>query len=207
VQVFDRGGDGTPREPSSRILTVPNLFSLARLAILPWLYGLIVDERILLGLVVAGVFAATDFVDGYIARRFDQVTRLGQLLDPVSDRLFIITLLVALVRVGIMPWWLAAALVLRDLVLLVGGLVVLGRGGATPPVTRLGKATTFGLMGSIPLLMLGWQLSNGGDMDGAIGGVVLYVVGFASACVAAVLYWVVGVGYARTMVREARTAA
>lgn len=193
MQLFDRGGDGTPRVASGRVLTIPNVLSLARLLVLPWLYALIVDERYLFALAVGFVFAGTDWVDGYLARKLDQVTRLGRLLDPVSDRLFIVVVLVAMVVVRLVPWWLAATLVLRDVALVVAGAVVLGGGGHTPPVTRLGKATTFGLMWAFPLLLVAGHL----QVNGASAGDVVRGVGLAVAAVAAVLYWVVAVSYAR----------
>lgn len=195
MELFDRGGGGTPRVASSRIVTIPNALSLARLLVLPWLYVLVVDARYLLALAIGFVFASTDWVDGYLARRLDQVTRLGRLLDPVSDRLFIITVLVGMVVVGLVPWWLAAALVVRDVTLLLIGAFVLSQGNSMPPVTRLGKATTFGLMWTFPLLLVAGHLSTTGS------GLAepLRLVGLAAAIVCAVLYWLVGVGYARTI--------
>lgn len=180
---------------SSRIVTLPNLLSLARLLVLPWLYILVIDERHLFALAVGFVFASTDWIDGYLARRLDQVTRLGRLLDPVSDRLFIITVLVAMVVVGLVPWWLTAALVVRDLLLLLMGSFVLSQGNSMPPVTRLGKVTTFGLMWTFPLLLVAGHLATTGS------GLAepLRLVGLAAAFVGAVLYWVVAVGYARTI--------
>lgn len=203
VQLFDAGSRDTPNVVSNRIVTVPNALSLARLLILPWLYSVIVDERFLLGLGVGFFFGATDFVDGYVARRFDQVTRLGQLLDPTSDRLFIVTLAVALVVVGVMPLSLAVAIGLRDVLLLVGGLALMGRGVTAPPVTRAGKAATFGMMWSFPWMLVGAHLTS--NAAGAVetswsapwGWVAM--VGITLAWIAAALYWYVGLGYARTV--------
>ena len=138
------------------------------------------------------VFGATDWLDGYVARRFDQVTRLGQLLDPLSDRLFIMTIAVALVVSGLLPWWLVAAVVVRDVALLVIGLVMLGRGGRPPAVSRLGKTATFGLMLSFVPLIAGGIVGTAEDPQP-----VLYVIGFAMLVTSVVLYWVVAVDYAR----------
>lgn len=210
MQLFDAGTREAPREVSNRILTVPNALSLARLLILPWLYAVIVDERFLLGLVVGFVFGASDFVDGYVARRFDQVTRLGQLLDPFSDRLFIVVLAVALVVAGAMPLWLAIVIGARDLLLLVGGLVLMGRGVSAPPVTRPGKAATFGMMWSFPFMLVGAHLTTSATGEVAMSWSAPWgwvtMVGITLACIAAALYWYVGIGYARTILRSAPEA-
>ena len=200
MRLFDIGGGDTPNEVTSRILTVPNVLSVLRLLILPFVYGLVVDGRYLPGLVVAGIFAATDWLDGYVARQFNQVTRLGQLLDPASDRLFIITLVVAMVVADLVPLWLAVVIAARDVVLLVAGLVVLRRGLVTPPVTLLGKATTFLLMSSLPMLLWGGHLAQQGS-DAAD---VVRTIGLVAMGVAAVLYWVIAIGYGRTLAATSR---
>ncbi len=199
MQLFDRGRHDTPNVVTNRIVNVPNALSLARLLILPYLYGLIVDERYLLGLVVGFVFGASDWFDGYVARRFDQVTRLGQLLDPVSDRLFVITLMVALVVADVVPLSLALVIVARDVLLLLGGALLVGRGAASPPVTYLGKAATFGLMWSFPWLLVGAHLAKAGDGAGDQPWAWVTIVGLVIAWVATALYWWVGIGYARTV--------
>lgn len=198
MQLFDRGSRDTPNVVTNRIVTVPNALSLARLLILPYLYGLIVGERYLLGLLVGFVFGASDWFDGYVARRFDQVTRLGQLLDPISDRLFIITLMVALVVADVVPLALAVAIVARDVLLLLGGALLVGRGAASPPVTYLGKAATFGLMWSFPWLLVGAHLEQSATGGGRPWAWVT-LVGLVMAWVATALYWWVGIGYARTV--------
>lgn len=193
MRLYDLGGDGS-EQVSDRILTVPNLLSFARLLILPFLYWELASGNLARGLLVGIVFGATDFVDGYVARRFDQVTRLGQLLDPLSDRLFIVTIAVGLVVAGLLPWWLVAAVVLRDVLLLVASLVMLGRGGRPPAVTRLGKTATFGLMWSfVPLIASGF-VGTTEDPEP-----MLYAIGLGMLVVSVVLYWVVAVDYARQL--------
>lgn len=199
MRLYDLGGDGS-EQVSDRVLTVPNALSFARLLILPFLYLELANGNLLRGLIVGIVFGATDFVDGYVARRFDQVTRLGQLLDPLSDRLFIVTIAVGLVVAGLLPWWLVAAVVLRDVLLLVASLFMLGRGARPPAVTRLGKTATFGLMWSfVPLIASGFV----GTLEDPEP--VLYVLGLGMLVVSVVLYWVVAVGYAR-QIRAAAAA-
>lgn len=199
MRLYDLGGDGT-EQVSNRILTVPNLLSFARLLILPWVFIEAANGRFARGLAIGFLFGATDFVDGYVARRFDQVTRLGQILDPLSDRLFIGTIAVALVVSGLLPWWPVALVIGRDLVLLVAGLVMLGRGGRPPAVTRMGKTATFGLMWSfVPLLAAGIVGSADDPQP------VLYLIGMGVLLASVGLYLVVAVDYARQL-RSARDA-
>lgn len=201
MRLYDLGGDGS-EQVSDRILTVPNAMSFARLLILPFVYIELANGRLLRGLLVGIAFGATDFLDGYVARRFDQVTRLGQLLDPLSDRLFIMTIAVALVVAGLLPWWLVLAVVVRDLLLLVAGLAMLGRGGRPPAVTRMGKTATFGLMWSFVPLIAAGVVGTAEDPEP-----VLYLVGFVMLVASVLLYWLVAVDYARQLRAAAREVA
>ena len=101
---------------------------------------------------VAGV---TDYLDGWLARRLDQFSKLGEILDPVADRLYILAVVIGLSLRDIIPWWVAIALPLRDLLL--WGLVPIlrTRGYSALPVHFLGKAATFNLLYAFPLLLLG----------------------------------------------------
>lgn len=191
VRLFDLGGDGT-EVASNRVVTVPNALSTARLCILPYLYLVLADGRLGWGLTVGFVFGMTDFLDGYVARRFDQVTKLGQLLDPISDRLFIMTVAIGIVVAGLVPWWAVAAIFVRDLLIFLAGAFLLSRGVGTPPVTRLGKASTFGLMWSYVFLLAGGIVGTATEPQP-----LLYGVGFAMLLVSLVLYWLTAAGYAR----------
>ena len=193
MRLYDLGGDGS-EQVSDRILTVPNLMSFARLLILPFVYWELASGRLLRGLLVGIVFGATDWLDGYVARRFDQVTKLGQLLDPLSDRLFIMTIAIALIVSGLLPWWLVAAVVVRDAALLVASLAMLGKGGRPPAVSRLGKTATFGLMWSFVPLIAAGIVGTAEDPQP-----FLYVVGFVTLVVSVVLYYVVAVDYAKQL--------
>lgn len=200
MRLYDLGGDGSA-EASDRILTVPNALSLARLLVLPWLYLEVSSGHLLRGLLVGLLFGATDFVDGYVARRFDQITKLGQLLDPLSDRLFIVTIAVALVVAGLLPWWLVAAVVVRDLLMLAISVILLRAGIRPPPVTRLGKTATFGLMWSfVPLLAAG-IVDTAADPQP-----VLYVIGIGMLVISIVLYWAAAVDYGRGIANARRSA-
>jgi cardiolipin synthase len=136
-------------------VTVPNALSVLRLAGVPlflWLLlGPQADGYAVLVLVVAGF---TDWLDGKAARWFNQYSRLGELLDPAADRLYILATLAAFLIRGIVPWWVVAALVGRDLVLTVCVAVLRRRGYGPFPVTYLGKAATFNLLYAFPLLLL-----------------------------------------------------
>ena len=142
-------------EGAGRILTVPNAISVARLVGVPvFLYLLLGPHDDLAALIVLILAGASDWADGVLARKLNQYSRLGELLDPAADRLYIVATLVGLVLRDIIPWWLGAIIVGRDLVLTVA-LGVLRRYGYGPlPVHYLGKAATFNLLYAFPFLLL-----------------------------------------------------
>jgi cardiolipin synthase (CMP-forming) len=160
MSLFEHGSRGRPETVRDRVLTVPNALSLLRVLVLPLVYLDIVGGREIRALVVLAAVSATDFVDGWIARRFDQVSRLGKVIDPVSDRLLVGVVGVAMIVAGILPLWAVVLVLARDALVLVGGLVLVVRGHAPPPVTDLGKAATFGLMASLPVFLLGAGLDS-----------------------------------------------
>jgi cardiolipin synthase len=173
---------------SSRILTVPNVLSLLRLLLIPVFLVLLITEQYLWALVTLVVSSVTDFVDGYVARRFDQVSRLGQLLDPAADRLFIFSTLVGLAIRGFLPWWLVGVVVARDVLLLVLGVILAQHRYGPLPVHHLGKMGTFALLVAMPVLVLG----------AAFPAVDAWAepVGWAAALWGVFLYWWAGVVYA-----------
>jgi cardiolipin synthase len=140
---------------ADRVLTIPNALSVLRLLGVPlFLWLLLGPHADVAALVVLMVAGATDWLDGKIARWLKQTSRLGVLLDPAADRLYILATLVAFVIRDIIPWWLAVLIVGRD-VLLSGCLVVLRRHGYGPlQVHYLGKAATFNLLYAFPLLLI-----------------------------------------------------
>lgn len=141
---------------SNRILTVPNLLSFLRLLGVPlFLYLLLGPHADGWALLVLAVSAITDWADGKLARLLNQYSRLGELLDPAADRLYILAALVGFVIRGFIPWWVAVLIIGRD-VLLACTLPVLRRYGYTAlPVHYLGKAATFCLLYGLPMLLLG----------------------------------------------------
>jgi cardiolipin synthase len=151
----ERTTDGRSNPPADRWLTVPNALSVLRLAGIPvFLWLILGPHQDLLALVVLVASGLTDWLDGKLARWLGQTSKLGALLDPAADRLYIVATLVAFVLRGIVPWWLAVILVGKDVV--VGlCLPVLRRYGYAPPeVHYLGKAATFALLYAFPLLLL-----------------------------------------------------
>ena len=200
--LFDVGKQDGPERVRDGILTVPNLLSFARLGALPFIWVDITAGRFTRALVLLAVFASTDWVDGYVARRFDQVTRFGQLLDPTSDRILVVVVAAAMMVEGLLPLWLGVAVLLRDVLVGSVALTMLARGGRPPPVTRLGKVATAGLLLWFPLLLVAAAL---GDAD-AVGRSTFELVALAGLCVSVALYWAAAVQYARGL-RAARGGA
>jgi cardiolipin synthase len=141
---------------TNRIATVPNVLSLVRLCCIPiflWLlFG--VENRAAAGLLL-GVLGATDWVDGYVARHFDQVSELGKVLDPAADRLLFIVCVGGIIVDGSAPFWFSVLVVVRE-VLVGGALVILTLFGMKRfDVSWWGKAGTFGLMIAFPMFLFG----------------------------------------------------
>ncbi|WP_338403708.1 CDP-alcohol phosphatidyltransferase family protein [Cellulosimicrobium arenosum] len=177
------------QQVSSRVLTVPNLISLLRLLLVPVFAVLIVQERDVWALVVLAASGASDWLDGFLARRLDQVSRIGVMLDPAADRLFILVTLLGLAWRDVVPVWLVLLIVGRD-VLLLCLMPALARHGYGPlPVTFIGKAGTFALLYAFPLLLLA-------EMPGTVGDVAA-VAGWAFTGWGVGLYWVAGAQYVR----------
>lgn len=143
------------RDPADRLLTIPNLLSVLRLAGVPLFLYLLLGPRAdgwaLLVLVFAGL---SDWLDGKLARWLDQASKLGALLDPAADRLYVFCTLLAFVVRDIVPLWIALVLVGREVVVGICLLILRGRGWGPFEVTYLGKAATFNLLYAFPLLLL-----------------------------------------------------
>jgi CDP-diacylglycerol--glycerol-3-phosphate 3-phosphatidyltransferase len=182
------------------VLTIPNALSFLRLLGIPLFCWLALGpEADVAAVTVLAVSGATDYLDGRLARALGQTSRVGELLDPLADRLYILATLVVLSIREVIPWWLAALIVARD-VILTATLPVLRRYGYGPlPVHVLGKAATFNLLYAFPLLLLG-------DGPGTASEVAR-VIGWAFAIWGTAIYWWAGVLYlvqVRQLVRAAR---
>ena len=137
-----------------QFLTVPNLLSMLRLALVPVFLYLLLNERYVLAICALALASLTDYLDGYFARKWNQITRLGQLLDPAADRLYIFSTLVGLAYVGQIPVWIVAVIFARDAMLAVAYVILANFGYGPLPVHYLGKAATFALLYSFPLLLM-----------------------------------------------------
>ena len=174
-----------------RVFTIPNLISMARLAGVPVFLWLVLAVRSqagdwwAVGLLVAA--SASDWLDGKIARALNQQSKLGELLDPAADRLYIVSTIIALAVRGIIGWWLVAILAARELTLGIA-LLYLRRSGYGPlKVSFVGKAATLSLLYAFPLLFLGSHPSSYAS--------VAQVFGWAFALWGTALYWWAAVLY------------
>lgn len=181
----EAASEAAPRDPMDRIVTIPNGISALRLAGVPVFLWLLLGPRSqtadwwALGILVAS--AASDWLDGKIARALNQQSRLGQLLDPAADRLYIVATIIALAIRGIIPWWLVGLLAAREL-LLAGVLAVLRRHGYPAlQVSFVGKTATLCLLYAFPLLLLGSHPASYAE--------VARVAGWAFAIWGSALYW------------------
>ncbi|WP_270888079.1 CDP-alcohol phosphatidyltransferase family protein [Pedococcus sp. 5OH_020] len=172
---------------SDRVLTLPNVLSLLRLVGVPIFLWAILAEHDVVALCTLMASGLSDYLDGKIARRYGLESRLGQLLDPFADRLYIATTLLGLAWRDIIPWWLVALLVGRELLLAVVLWWIRRYGQTGLPVHFVGKAATFNLLYAFPLLLLG-------EGSGTFAQWAL-PVGWAFAWWGTVLYWVAGVMY------------
>lgn len=156
VRQFKWGARGEgPEVVHDRVMTAANAISFVRLLGLPVFVWLVVSrEAYGWAFAVLTLVGATDWVDGYVARRFDQVTKLGRVLDPLIDRMLLATAAVTMLAAGLIPWWLVALVVGRDVVLLAGAAAVF-RSIPPIPVTRTGKFATACLLVALPGLLLG----------------------------------------------------
>ena len=187
---------------SDRIVTWPNALSAARLAGVPVFLWLVLGPRTatsdLIAAGILGLAGITDWLDGKLARMLNQQSRLGALLDPAADRLYIAATIIALAVRGIMPWWLFGAIAGRELIVGVALLVLQRRTVyAALQVSFVGKTATLCLMYAFPLLFLG-------DHSGTTAEVVR-VLGWAFAIWGIALYWWAAMLYltqVRDLVRE-----
>lgn len=184
------------RTGMDRIWTIPNAISLIRLMMVPVFLWLLVTGNDGPALAVLIVATTSDFIDGMIARNFNQVTRLGMYLDPLSDRLFIAASVIGLAARGLIPLPLLAIVLARDIVLLSVVLYRRLRIADFPHVTFVGKTATFVLFTAFPVVVLGTVWTD--------APVPLESIGWLLGAVGAGIYWVAGVGYLGVLLRTVR---
>ena len=173
---------------SNQVFTLPNVLSALRLIGVPVFLWAILTRRDGLALILLTASGITDYLDGKIARRYGLESRIGQLLDPIADRLYIVSTLLGLAWRDIIPWWLVGVLFAREAFMAVVVLVAQRFGWTGLPVHFVGKAATFNLLYAFPLLLL--ADGTGGFAE------VARPIGWAFAWWGTILYWVAGILYA-----------
>lgn len=191
----------TPMSTEWRPFTIPNAISALRLACIPWFVWLLFAQDDRLGAaVLLGVLGSTDWTDGWFARRFDQVSELGKLLDPTADRLMMLTAVVSTWIDESVPAWFAALVLLREGLVSLAALGLGALGVTSFDITWWGKTGTFLLMFAFPLLLGGASTVAGAD--------ILRIVGWAFAISGLAISWFAAWGYvapSRQALADART--
>jgi cardiolipin synthase len=179
---------GGGKDPRDRILTIPNAITVVRLALLPvFVWLLLSQHNRAAAAILLGAIGATDWVDGWFARRFDQVSNVGKVLDPVADRMLFFVSIIAIIIDGGAPIWFCVAVLAREIVISIATLILAALGARRIDVTWFGKAGTFGLMFAFPLFLLA---SSGGSWEilWLASAWICAVPGLALSYWAAVLY-------------------
>jgi cardiolipin synthase len=190
---------GRPQVDHDLVFTVPNILTVLRFMGVPLFIWLVLAQKEYgWAVLVLAVMAGTDWVDGYIARRFDQASRLGRVMDPIADRLALIAVAITLVIAGVVHWLYLAALVIPDAVLLVLTLSFFG-GHPDLPVSRIGKIRTGLLLLGTPMLVLS-RLDV--PLAGALHGAAWLVLGLGLAG-----HWIAAYNYFWAILRKGRMQA
>jgi cardiolipin synthase len=195
-------GDVEGEDGLDRILTVPNAITLVRLACIPLFVWLLFGaHRQTAAALLLGALGATDWIDGFVARRYNQVSTVGKVLDPVADRVLVLTAVSSIIVHGAVPLWFGLATIAREVVVSGAVLLLASLGAARIDVLWVGKAGTFALMFAYPAFLLG---------DGTAGWqepvrVVAWVTGITGLALA----WVAAASYvpvARRALAQGRPA-
>ena len=192
-----------PPAGEDRIATIPNAISVIRLACIPlFLYLLFGKDDPARAAYLLGALGATDWIDGYIARRFNQVSQLGKILDPTADRLLLGAALVAILIEGAAPRWLTAAVLVRELLVAATAVALAAAGAARIDVTWVGKAGTFCNLFAFPFFL--------GGSSGITWHATATALGYAFAAPGLVLSYIAAAAYvplARNALRQGRHAS
>lgn len=183
-----------------RVVTVPNLITAVRILLIPlFAWTFLLGEFDSTALILLVVIGSTDWVDGFVARRIGQVSKLGKLLDPVADRMAIVVVLLALVFRGVVPAVLAGVLLLRDLIVSLAFPILEAKGFERIPVNRTGKwATAF--------IFAGMALAAGSVLDTPVQREV-EAASLGLLTVGAVAYWAAGALYVKEIRRQLQARA
>ena len=186
-----RGVNAPPEDQDpgiDRILTVPNAITFVRLACVPaFVWLLFGDHRQTAAAVLLAVLGATDWVDGFVARRWHQVSTVGKVLDPTADRILVGTAVISVIVAGAVPVWFGVLTLVREALVSGAVLLLAGLGAERIDVLWVGKAGTFGLMFAYPAFLLahghaGWQHP-------------IEIVAWLSAVPALILAWIAAAAY------------
>lgn len=180
-------------ELSHAVWTIPNAISALRIVLIVVFAVLLANHRDGWAIAVLAIAGISDFLDGYLARRWNQVTALGRVLDPAADRILTVAVVLGLALRGIIPWWLVAVLLLRDVVVGAALAIAKRRGVHTPQVTFIGKLATLLLYVTLPITYLCYDRWE-----------VLYTIALIGAAGSAVVYWWAGIGYVRDVRARSR---
>ena len=193
------GAGSSPDRPQvdhDLIFTIPNLLTVIRFMGVPlFIWLVLARQEYGAGVVVLAVMAGTDWVDGYVARRFDQASKLGRVMDPIADRLALIAVAVTLVIAGVVHWLYLAALVVPDAVLLVLTLFFF-RGHPDLPVSSVGKIRTGLLLLGTPMLLLS-RLDTGSSAALFTAAWIVLILGLIG-------HWIAAYNYFWAMLRKGR---
>jgi cardiolipin synthase (CMP-forming) len=185
-----------------RILTAPNAITLVRLLCIPlFLWLLFGDHRQILAAVLLAALGATDWIDGFVARRYHQVSTLGKVLDPAADRILVGTAVISVMIYHAVPLWFGIATIARELLVSIMVVALASLGAARIDVLWVGKAGTFALMTAYPGFLLTYGTAS---WQGPLH-VVVWIIGGIGLTLA----WVAAAGYvapARKAFRDGRAA-
>lgn len=197
MRVFGAGSrPGRPSGHMDRVLTVPNVLTVVRFMGVPLFMWLVLGLREYgWAVLVLAIMGCTDWIDGYVARRFDQMSELGRVLDPAADRLALLAVALTLVLAGVVQWWYLIALVAPDLVLGSASLFYF-RNHPDLPVSRIGKLRTALLLAGTPLIVLSRLPIPGSD--------AYFVVAWVFLVLGLVGHWIAGFNYLSAIVRKGR---
>ena len=187
---------GQPLVHHDTVFTLPNILTVVRFLGVPLFIWLVLGQKEYgYGALVLVIMAGTDWVDGYIARRFNQMSNLGRVMDPIADRLSLIAVAVTLVIAGVVQWWYLAALLVPDAILLALSLYYF-RGHPDLPVSRIGKIRTALLLVGTPLLVLSKLPVPGTE--------AYVVVAWIFLALGLVGHWIAGYNYFRAIIRKGK---
>lgn len=178
---------------ATSVWTIPNAISAVRIVLIGVFLVLLIREQdgwAITALVVAGV---SDFLDGFLARRWNQSTNLGRILDPAADRLLILAVVIGFAVRGIIPWWLLGLIVVRDVIVGLALLVAKRHRLSSPQVTFVGKAATLALYFMLPLAYLAHERWD-----------AVHAVAIVGTTLATAVYWFAGAGYVRDVITRVR---